>query len=275
MADGDVSPSDSSSFVPPSSENLHLTGSSDLLATVRAKFQGLSRSDKKIARFLLESPRSFITHSVADVAELAQVSEATVVRFGRTLGCDGFRDFKIRLAEHLAARQAKLDANVHVQQEGQGNYIDKLCGSACESLREAVSNLSLDAIEHAAQFVKSANRVSVFGMGGSSSVLAEELHCRLFRLGVASTNYLDTYAQRMSAATLNPGDLAVFVSSTGRPRSLIEIAELARHYGARTIAITEKESLLAREVSVCLDVHLTQAAYPCCSQTRCGTPSSW
>ena len=245
-----------------SQENGKPSGSPDLLATVRAKYLNLSRSDKKVARILLDSPESFIMRSVADVASDADVSEATVVRFGRTLGCEGFRDFKIMLAQHLAARQAKLDAMIDAEEEAQGNYIDRICASATESLRQTVSNLNLDAIERAAQMVKAAKRVAVFGLGGSSSVLAEELHFRLFRLGVASAHYLDTYAQRMSSATLESGDLAVFVSSTGRPRSLIEIAELSKHYGATTLAITEKESHLAREVDVCLNVHLTQAGVP-------------
>ncbi len=244
-------------------ENEHpAAGSSDLLATVRAKYLSLSRSDKKVARILLDSPATFIMRSVADVAAEADVSEATVVRFGRTLGCQGFRDFKIILAQHLAARQAKLDAMTYAEEEAQGNYIDQICASATESLRGAVSNLNLEAIERAAQMIKTAKRVAVFGLGGSSSVLAEELHFRLFRLGIASAHYLDTYTQRMSAATLESGDLALFVSSTGRPRSLIEIAELCRHYGGKTIAITEKESHLAREVDICLDVHLSQTGVP-------------
>lgn len=237
-----------------SSENV-----TDLLSSVRGKYLHMSRSDKKIARFLLDSPERFITRSVAEVAEVAQVSEATVVRFGRALGCAGFKDFKIKLAQHLAARQAKLDARIEAEEEREGNYIDRICASAFKSLREAVSHLHIEAIESAAQMVRSANRISIFGLGGSSSVLAEELHFRLFRLGISSAHYLDTYAQRMSASTLGPGDLAVFVSSTGRPQTLIEIAELARHYGASTLAITERESILAGEVDVCLDVHLTQA----------------
>lgn len=237
----------------------HPQDSGDLLATLRARFLNLSRSDKKIARVLLDAPQSFITRNVADVAALADVSEATVVRFGRTLGCDGFRDFKIKLAQHLATRQAKLDAHTNEEQETQGNYIDRICASASKSLREAVSHLNLEAVESAAQMMKSAKRIAIFGLGGSSSVLAEELHFRLFRLGIASAHYLDTYAQRMSASTLESGDLAVLISSTGRPRSLIEIAELAKHYGAKTLAITEKQSLLAKEVDVCLDVHLSQA----------------
>lgn len=248
------SPSDATQPGPDNSSD----SSTDLLSAVRGKYLDMSRSDKKIARFLLDSPEAFITRSVADVAGVAQVSEATVVRFGRALGCAGFRDFKITLAQHLAARQAKLDARIEAEEEGDGSYIDRICGAAFKSLREAVSNLHIEAVESAAQMVRSANRISIFGLGGSSSVLAEELHFRLFRLGISSAHYLDTYAQRMSASTLASGDLAVFVSSTGRPQTLIEIAELARHYGASTLAITERESILAGEVDVCLDVHLTQ-----------------
>ena len=242
--------------VPPSSD----VQSPDLVSAVRAKFQRLSRSDKKVARLLLESPEQFIKSSVAGVGKAAEVSDATVVRFGRTFGCAGFRDFKILLAQNLAARQALRDAGGGVgAQAGAGNFIDRICGSAVANLQETAAQLNLDAIETGAQMVASAKRAPVYGVGGSSSSLAQELHNRLFRLGIASTPYVDGYMQRMSAAALNSNDVALFISSTGRPQSLVESAELAKNYGAGTVALTDADSSLGREVDVCLNIRLTQA----------------
>ena len=47
---------------------------------------------------------------------------------------------------------------------------------------------------------------------------------------------------RMTAATLKPNDLVIAISGTGRTREVIEAVELAKHYRAKTIAITAPDS---------------------------------
>ena len=219
----------------------------------------MSRSEKKVARLLFESPETFINSSVGEIARAADVGEATVVRFGRTFGCEGFRDLKIRLAQHLAARQARLDSGSGESPGQDGNFIDRTCESAAAAMREVAAQIDLDAIESAARTIAAARRVTVYGLGGSSGVLASELHNRLFRLDIATVSYTDSYMQRMSASALREKDVAIFVSSTGRPRSLLESAQLANHYGAGTVALTDRTSTLGKEVDVCLHIGLTQA----------------
>ena len=126
-------------------------------------------------------------------------------------------------------------------------------------MREVAAQLDLDAIERAAQMIAKAHRVPVYGLGGSSGVLASELHNRLFRLDIAASPYNDSYMQRMSAAAVHEKDVAILVSSTGRPRALLESAQLANHYGAGTVALTDQTSMLGKEADVCLHIGLTQA----------------
>src|SRR3546814_17228416 len=61
--------------------------------------------------------------------------------------------------------------------------------------------------------------------------------------------------QRMTAATLGESDVAFFISSTGRPRALLDSADLAKHYGARCVGIGPAESPLGRLLEVCINMH--------------------
>ena len=215
---------------------------------------------KKVADFLMSTPDKFINASVKEVATTAGVSEPTVVRFGRKIGCEGFKDLKIILAQHLAVKQALQDADYPLsgRQRG-GTFINQICNAAIATLNQTTDNLNLEDLNKAAKIIANSRRVFIFGIGGSSAILAKEMHNRFFRLNLASTPYTDSYLQRMSASTLSSKDTAVFISSTGRPRSLIESAELAKHYGAKSIAITCADSSLARYVDLCLDVKLSQS----------------
>jgi DNA-binding MurR/RpiR family transcriptional regulator len=88
--------------------------------------------------------------------------------------------------------------------------------------------------------------------------MANETHNRLFRLNVSSVPHTDSYMQRMSAATLGEKDVAIFISSTGRPRTLLDSLELAKYYGAKCIGITPREGPIGREVDICIHLELTQ-----------------
>ncbi|WP_417624278.1 MurR/RpiR family transcriptional regulator [Paremcibacter congregatus] len=230
-----------------------------VMSVIRNMYEELSKSEKKVAEFLLQSPDRFINSSVKEVAQEVGVSEPTVVRFGRNAGCQGFKDLKIVLAQSLAVEQAMRDSGNDVRiQHDSASLGDVICNFATTIIRSAASELDAAILEEAAIMISQAQRLFIYGIGGSSSFLAQEAHNRFFRLNVTSIPFTDSYLQRMSASTMRSDDVALFISSTGRPRSLIDSAELAQHYGAKTVAITAPDSALARNVNVCLNVKLSQ-----------------
>lgn len=247
--------------MPETGENIESFSSvsNDLLSLVREAYPRLSKSDKKIAQFLMDSPEQFASASVKEVANAAQVSEATVVRFGRNVGCEGFKDLKILLSQHLAIAQAFKDSEGGSRPRPTGSLIDNIYHAAADELEHTAQKLKLESLEKAAEAIAKSKRVYIYGIGGSSAILAMEAQNRLFRLNVTSTAYTDSYLQRMSASTLGPDDTALFISSTGRPRSLLDSAELASYYKATSIAVTDINSALARSVDICLNVELSQS----------------
>ena len=236
-----------------------MDNNADILAVVKEAYPDMSKSDKKIARLLLETPEKFIDANVKEAAALTGVSDATVVRFGKNLGCEGFKDLKMLLAQHLAVQQALEDAGNTQAVSAPGSFVEQIHHSALTVLEQARHNLQPDELDEAAQIIVNARRVFIYGTGGSSGILANELHNRLFRLNITAIPFTDNYLQRMSAATLNADDAILIISSTGRPRSLQESAELARYHGARCIAITDESSVLSALTDVCIHVELSQS----------------
>ena len=234
----------------------------DILPRLRGMMESMTRSDMKIAKSILAAPQDFVKASVRSVASDLGVSEPTVVRFCRTIGCEGFKDLKFRLIQELALSQAMTDQGKTPSRNAPGGAgsatpdFDSVAGKVMEVLARTRDTVAFDDILKAAQAIARAPRVVVYGIGGSSAVLATEVHNRLYRLDVPAMAFTDGYAQRMSAAILNEGDVALFVSSTGRPRELQESMELARYYKAKCIAITDSDTPLGREADICLHVGL-------------------
>lgn len=226
----------------------------------------MTRSDLKIAKLILAGPNDFVRSSARAVAADVGVSEPTVLRFCRTIGCEGFKDLKFRLIQELALAQAVADEGERAQKTADapsptvanGDSVgDRVFDAVLEALTRTRDALVYKDLKSAAQAIAKAGRVVVYGIGGSSAALAVETHNRLFRLNIPVMVFTDGYAQRMSAAILAEGDVALFISSTGRPRELQESMELAKYYKAACIAITDCETPLGREADICLHVGLS------------------
>lgn len=236
----------------------------DILPRLADMMDSMTRAEVKIAKRILAAPDDFVRASVRSAAADLGVSEPTILRFCRAVGCDGFKDLKFRLIQELALSQAMTDQNARAKgavangpgATGHDRDNDRVFDTIIEALTRTRDTFVYKDLLSAAQAIAKAGRVVIYGIGGSSAALATEAHNRLFRLNIPVMVFTDGYTQRMSAAILAEGDVALFVSSTGRPRELQESLELAKYYKAVCIAITDKETPLGRDADICLHVGL-------------------
>lgn len=246
------------------------TAESDILPRLERMMDSMTRSEIRIAKRLLAAPSEFVRSSVRAIAADLEVSEPTILRFCRAVGCEGFKDLKFRLIQELALTQAITDQAERAAKSHAANASE--LGTAAKVLDDGrVFDTIIDALTRthdtlvqkdvvrSAQAIANAGRVVAYGIGGSSAILAAEAHNRLFRLNIPIMAFTDGYTQRMSAAILGEGDVALFISSTGRPRELQESLELAKYYKATCIAITDKDTPLGRDADICLHVGLAAA----------------
>ena len=236
----------------------------DILPRLPGMMDSMTRSEVRIAKLILAAPHDFVRSSVRAVAADLGVSEPTILRFCRAIGCEGFKDLKFRLIQELAASQAMSDqAERATRSSGAPHPVaadhpddDHVFDTIIDALTRTRDTLVHKDLVSSAQAIAKAGRVVVYGIGGSSAALAAEALYRLFRLNVPVMVFTDGYTQLMSAAILAEGDVALFISSTGRPRELQEALELAKYYKATCIAITDKDTPLGREADICLHVGL-------------------
>ena len=74
---------------------------STILNQIRRARSSLSPAEQRVADHVLSHPRSALNDPIAQLARAADVSQPTVIRFCRSLGCKGLSDFKLRLASGL------------------------------------------------------------------------------------------------------------------------------------------------------------------------------
>ncbi len=232
----------------------------DVISLIKDSYGRLSPAERSVADAVLADVQFSVDASNAVLAGRAGVSEPTVTRFCRTIGCAGVRDFKLKLAQSLVVGALYLDSAPAAGADNGTPGWSAVFGEAKRALQEAERQLDPGQVQKAANLIAGARQVVVFGLGGSASALAQEIQYRLFRYGIAVSAHCDPYVMRMTASTLKPADMVVAVSATGRTREVIEAVEIARHYGAGSICLTAPDSDLVRASDVALTVAI--AEYP-------------
>ena len=167
--------------------------SADILPRLERMMDSMTRSEIRIAKRLLASPNEFVRSSVRGVAADLGVSEPTILRFCRAIGCEGFKDLKFRLIQELALTQAMSDQAVRAASRAAraslrpGTRIPMAIACSTRSSKRSrarATRLQYKDLLTSAQAIAKAGRVLVYGIGGSSATLAAEAHNRLFRLNI-------------------------------------------------------------------------------------------
>lgn len=207
-----------------------------------------------MAQTILASPQTAIHTSIATLAKMAEVSEPTVNRFCRRLDTKGFPDFKLHLAQSLANGTPYVNRNVE-ESDTVSAYTNKIFESVMATLDTVKNNLDITAINRAVDLLTQARKISFFGLGASAAVAHDAMN-KFFRFNIPVIYFDDIVMQRMSCINSAEGDVVVLISHTGRTKSLVEAAQLARENDATVIAITSQDSPLAHEatLAILLDV---------------------
>jgi RpiR family carbohydrate utilization transcriptional regulator len=225
-----------------------------LLDAIRTQFEALSKSERKVAMAVLDNPGLTIAENITALARSAQVSEPTVVRFCRAIGCDGWHEFKLKLAQALALAPTGHD-ETPLQDDLAGDLIAKICGRSINTLLDLRNNLEPQTIQRALDILAQAAKIEFYGQGSSGLVAADAQH-KFFRSGVPTVAYSDPHIHAISAALLAPGDAVVAISQRGGSVALLHSVQLARRAGADIIAIAPSGTPLAALATVLVPVDL-------------------
>ena len=199
----------------------------------------LTRSGHAVADYLLQHADEAQYLSISSLARECNVAEATVFRFCRALGFDGYHEMRIALA------QANATGTMSSQRELQpGASTETLFEHASARLFTAINGtqnaLSAEAVDEAARMLREAKQVFCFGQGGSM-LLANDICARFASLSTKFRTSGDSHLQLLTASLMNEADVVLFVSYSGATRDMMETLRTAKAAGAKIILLTHYE----------------------------------
>ncbi len=204
----------------------------------------LSRAEKQVAEWVLAHPRQATESTVAKVARECATSEPSVIRFCRRMGLSGFRELTIRLTEALSRPESFVHHDVSVD-DATSDATAKVIDSTIQSLLDLRTQLSTMPFDEVVACMADARQIVFAGLGASGHV-ASDASQKLFRLGTPCSALTDTPTIRQFASIARRDDVLVIISKTGNSDDLCQSAIAASNNGATVVAVTERNSQLAR-----------------------------
>lgn len=220
------------------------------------KQPSLRKSERKVAEFVLENLTEVIRLRITDLAAQAEVSEPTVIRFCRAIGCSGFQDFKMSLAQELAASPSFGQITVNAN-DSTADYCYKVFESTADTILKVRDQLKVNVITQAVNALSIAKRVEFFGFGASGAVAADAQH-KFFRLQLAAAAHSDHHIQNMSAASMQEGDVVVAISQSGRTSALLHSISLVKKAGGTVIGIGPSSSPLIEASDIGIEINVEE-----------------
>ncbi|KAB1161174.1 MurR/RpiR family transcriptional regulator [Micromonospora sp. DT46] len=231
-----------------------------LIVHISGLLPSLSPAEQRVARLVVADPAAASRRTITDLATAAETSEATVIRFCRSVGMDGYPQLRIRLAAEAARRIEPPDARVVGGDIPPGadlaQIIATIAFNDARAVEETAEQLDPAICEQVVDAIAGAGRIDVYGAGASGFV-ASDFQQKLHRIGRTAFYFPDVHTALTSAALLGRGDVAVGISHTGTTSDVIEVLEQARARGAATVALTNFPRSPITEVA---DFVLTTAA---------------
>lgn len=204
------------------------------ILNIKILYSDMGKAEKKIAEFLMEKPDRILPLSITELAEKCGCGEATIVRFSRRLGFDGYQQLKISIAQEENIHS--INENI-APEDSAFDVLQKVCNDVYSSLEKTKKAINKDALEKSCLALLSARNIYIFGLGNSASVAADAEH-KLLRLGFHAHAYTDNHMQAIAAAHTQAGDVVIGISHSGSSKDIVQSMQLAKINGATAIAIT-------------------------------------
>ncbi len=197
----------------------------------RVKQTKITKSQRKLIDFLENADyRQVMYFTITEFAKATDTGEATILRFCRLLGFDGYQVFKLQIARELSRQDLTLP-------KSEEDFRADIAKAYETAISICTRSVSIELLDKVADLILKAERISCFGVG-NSYVAALELHNRLMAMGIHTLCESDAHNQNVMSSTSSESDLMIVFSVSGSTKDVVEATRFAKHYGAKTVLIT-------------------------------------
>lgn len=230
-------------------------------AAIKSRYPLLTNAEKKVADYIISESTSIPELTVAELGKKAGVAGSAVIRFCKKIGFTSFANMKLRVAVELIGQEHPYSPSVR-KGDNVITIADKVFASGIKTLRDTAKMLDKVALSRLVEAISQASKIFIFGIGTSAPLVSDAAY-RLMQLGFSVFYSSDVVAMKMLTMNIEPNDLAIGISHSGRTAATVDTLKLAKQQKAQTACIT---SFMESPLFMCSDFGITvyseESSYP-------------
>lgn len=231
-------------------ENISVSG------VLCSSYDSFFEAEKKIADYILAHKSEMIDMTVAELALASGTSDATVSRFCRRCGFNGFHHLKINLAKEIAEERGNsVEVSNDISRENLSQSLQNILANKIAELTQTITMMDTEELERILNVIESAKTVQLVAVGNTIPV-AMDGSFKFNQLGIAAVSGTIWETQMAFTCNLKEGDAVIIISNSGFSKRLMTLAAVAKENHTPIIAITNNPSSPLGQVC---DYHITTA----------------
>lgn len=200
------------------------------LSVVMEQFKpNYTKSELKLFGYIQDNLETVMFNSLTELSERCTVGEATILRFCRKIGFNGYQDFKLAIAQELSVAK--------VGQQDEDHFISRIKNNTLKALEDTFDAVNEERLDQAIDWVDQFDEIVVYGVG-HSGLTALDLQSKLMRVGKNVQVVIDPHFQIMRSCSASEKTLVIAISITGSTKDIVDSVGKAKENKASIIAIT-------------------------------------
>ncbi|MEW6624643.1 MAG: MurR/RpiR family transcriptional regulator [Bacillota bacterium] len=236
----------------------------EILKVIASKLKELPESQRLLGEYILSNYKEVANLSALDLGAKVGVSDATVVRFAKSLGYSGYPEIKTELFKYLTREDDPSQKMIKAlgRMKKVNMAVTEVFENDIKNIQETFKSFSLENMESAVSAINKAQKIYILGLN-SCEALAGFLNFHLSRLclnvKLITSSGLVMFEQ---LAFITEADLLIVISYPRYSRDSLDSIKLAKSVGAKVISITDKTfSPIAEASDIALIAHSSSPGF--------------
>ncbi|GAA3020242.1 MurR/RpiR family transcriptional regulator [Tetragenococcus solitarius] len=211
-----------------------------LTKIIKQHYHTFSDTEKKVADYFLEIGNNAVAKTIANISDDIEVSQATIFKFVKKIGFNGFQDFKISIARN--ANSSVIDPSIIAYtdiDENDSSYqiASKVINANIASINNFMQSITEEKLDNILSMIYNSETIHFFGIGGSS-VIAFDSYQKFLRTKYSCDYIFDYHLQLMYTTKLTDKDLIFLFSHSGQSIETLNLAKEIAKTSAKLVVLT-------------------------------------
>lgn len=220
----------------------------ELAAKIANAYPSFNKTAKLIADAYLKDPAVFLNKNLKELGSITKPSGASVLRFCKDLGFQGFKDFQINCAKEAPTKPTNAVDAIITENDNPASVLYKLQVSFKKDIDDLGKSIDEQQLNQAVKLIRTVEQIYIAGEG-ASGLAASDLFYKLIRSGKRANYVESSHIALELASNITASDVLVVFSYSGITQEPMIIARQAHKKQAKIIAITRGETSPLMDIS--------------------------